>query len=57
MKDYKIIWKINEGNEKKNLIGNFTITTDKTDRDEDNETKDFIDIVPKVQGLRKYKNC
>ena len=42
---------------KKNLLGNFTITTDKTDRDEDNETKDFIDIVPKVQGLHKYKNC
>ena len=57
LKDYKIIWKINEGNEKKNLLGNFTITTDKTDRDEDNETKDFIDIVPKVQGLHKYKNC
>ena len=51
MNDYKLIWKINEGNEKKNLLGDFNITTDKTNRDEGNETKNFIDIVPKVQGL------
>ena len=33
------MWKINEGNENKILLGNFNITFDKTDRDEGNKTQ------------------
>ena len=39
MKDCKIIWKINEGNEKKILLGDFSITIDKMDRDGGNKTQ------------------
>ena len=39
MKDYKIIWKINEGNENKILLGDFNITIDKIDRDGGNKTQ------------------
>ena len=39
MKDYKIIWKINEGNENKILLGDFNITIYKMDRDGGNNTK------------------
>ena len=39
MKDYKIIRKINEGNENKILLGDFNITIDKMDRDGENKTQ------------------
>ena len=39
MKDYKIIWKVNEGNENKIMLGDFNITIDKTERDGGNKTQ------------------
>ena len=51
MKDYKIIWKINEGNENKILLGDFNITLTKWTGMVEIKREDFIDTVPKVQGL------
>ena len=39
MKDYKILWKINEGSENEIPLGDFNITIDKMDRDGGNKTQ------------------
>ena len=57
LKDCKIIWKTNEINEYKILLGDFNITVDKMDRNGGNKTQRLYRYLSKGPRYTLIKNC